>query len=135
MKRRPPRSTRTDTLFPYTTLFRSPFPVLSVQHARRMGGRPHGFVLHLSLGAENTKIRQAVLDFLERDQYCLAIVRDIFLVSGAGLIHARLSLASIETGQVHDRADERAQQQSTAAPLEPGTQLRTIGRASCRESV
>src|SRR3546814_3287929 len=24
MRRRPPRSTRTDTLFPYTTLFRSP---------------------------------------------------------------------------------------------------------------
>src|SRR3546814_3007945 len=28
MIRRPPRSTRTDTLFPYTTLFRSPGPVL-----------------------------------------------------------------------------------------------------------
>src|SRR3546814_8286453 len=27
MIRRPPRSTRTDTLFPYTTLFRSPSPV------------------------------------------------------------------------------------------------------------
>src|SRR3546814_18888631 len=27
MIRRPPRSTRTDTLFPYTTLFRSPFSV------------------------------------------------------------------------------------------------------------
>src|SRR3546814_18559782 len=27
MLRRPPRSTRTDTLFPYTTLFRSPWPV------------------------------------------------------------------------------------------------------------
>src|SRR3546814_5075597 len=26
MIRRPPRSTRTDTLFPYTTLFRSPLP-------------------------------------------------------------------------------------------------------------
>src|SRR3546814_8502200 len=26
MLRRPPRSTRTDTLFPYTTLFRSAFP-------------------------------------------------------------------------------------------------------------
>src|SRR3546814_6325454 len=26
MSRRPPRSTRTDTLFPYTTLFRSPCP-------------------------------------------------------------------------------------------------------------
>src|SRR3546814_11046977 len=28
MIRRPPRSTRTDTLFPYTTLFRSPMPEL-----------------------------------------------------------------------------------------------------------
>src|SRR3546814_1956634 len=27
MIRRPPRSTRTDTLFPYTTLFRSPRPI------------------------------------------------------------------------------------------------------------
>src|SRR3546814_11702686 len=34
MIRRPPRSTRTDTLFPYTTLFRSalPRPSLSTQH-------------------------------------------------------------------------------------------------------
>src|SRR3546814_4818646 len=30
MIRRPPRSTRTDTLFPYTTLFRSPFPSILV---------------------------------------------------------------------------------------------------------
>src|SRR3546814_14066644 len=29
MIRRPPRSTRTDTLFPYTTLFRSPPPFLA----------------------------------------------------------------------------------------------------------
>src|SRR3546814_14176082 len=35
MIRRPPRSTRTDTLFPYTTLFRSqPSP----RHRRRRGG-------------------------------------------------------------------------------------------------
>src|SRR3546814_19844544 len=39
MKRRPPRSTRTDTLFPYTTLFRSPrskvdaFPLLQARVA------------------------------------------------------------------------------------------------------
>src|SRR3546814_2238498 len=31
MIRRPPRSTRTDTLFPYTTLFRSPIFRLAVQ--------------------------------------------------------------------------------------------------------
>src|SRR3546814_2690598 len=33
MIRRPPRSTRTDTLFPYTTLFRSP---LAAGHAQRL---------------------------------------------------------------------------------------------------
>src|SRR3546814_11492611 len=34
MIRRPPRSTRTDTLFPYTTLFRS-------SHANRVPPQPH----------------------------------------------------------------------------------------------
>src|SRR3546814_7984192 len=37
MIRRPPRSTRTDTLFPYTTLFRSKFPG-GEQIAAAMGG-------------------------------------------------------------------------------------------------
>src|SRR3546814_2053878 len=48
MIRRPPRSTRTDTLFPYTTLFRS-HPVPRRQPGRRRGGEqwpgrrwPHG---------------------------------------------------------------------------------------------
>src|SRR3546814_5293047 len=31
MIRRPPRSTRTDTLFPYTTLFRSDVPIIDWQ--------------------------------------------------------------------------------------------------------
>src|SRR3546814_2399589 len=35
--RRPPRSTRTDTLFPYTTLFRS--PMVSTKRATRSGRR------------------------------------------------------------------------------------------------
>src|SRR3546814_14068779 len=35
MKRRPPRSTRTDTLFPYTTLFRSPCPECDGQRLNR----------------------------------------------------------------------------------------------------
>src|SRR3546814_1666269 len=34
MIRRPPRSTRTDTLFPYTTLFRSPPEVAACERAR-----------------------------------------------------------------------------------------------------
>src|SRR3546814_11948660 len=40
MVRRPPRSTRTDTLFPYTTLFRSPCPGGTArQSPRRRRGR------------------------------------------------------------------------------------------------
>src|SRR6056297_1622757 len=35
MRRRPPRSTRTDTLFPYTTLFRSGRPAVRCPHLRR----------------------------------------------------------------------------------------------------
>src|SRR3546814_10813676 len=53
MIRRPPRSTRTDTLFPYTTLFRSPAgaghraarprQALARQGARRWHAHHHGF--------------------------------------------------------------------------------------------
>src|SRR3546814_15611953 len=41
MIRRPPRSTRTDTLFPYTTLFRSPYPF----------GFPRKPICYLAVGA------------------------------------------------------------------------------------
>src|SRR3546814_4267394 len=44
MIRRPPRSTRTDTLFPYTTLFRSPHRAdrrsSTMPHARGWSGMP-----------------------------------------------------------------------------------------------
>src|SRR3546814_2131607 len=47
MKRRPPRSTRTDTLFPYTTLFRSQVRRAGARardggHERRRAQRAHG---------------------------------------------------------------------------------------------
>src|SRR3546814_4382425 len=44
MIRRPPRSTRTDTLFPYTTLFRSEHFALPgrARVSRRIGGGRHG---------------------------------------------------------------------------------------------
>src|SRR3546814_7940663 len=40
MIRRPPRSTRTDTLFPYTTLFRSPRRRIQVRNNRTLCRRP-----------------------------------------------------------------------------------------------
>src|SRR3546814_11160476 len=43
MIRRPPRSTRTDTLFPYTTLFRSPIRVEAIAMLVRRRVTPSGF--------------------------------------------------------------------------------------------
>src|SRR3546814_14927273 len=43
MRRRPPRSTRTDTLFPYTTLFRS----LDVRRVGDMGALPDSLPVFL----------------------------------------------------------------------------------------
>src|SRR3546814_17316107 len=42
MIRRPPRSTRTDTLFPYTTLFRSDDLAAAPVYWQRSGGSDHG---------------------------------------------------------------------------------------------
>src|SRR3546814_3453268 len=70
MIRRPPRSTRTDTLFPYTTLFRSAvrptdrrFPEYPV-HARRHGDRPRSrarLALHGGGKSHRERPRQVAL--------------------------------------------------------------------------
>src|SRR3546814_16645603 len=68
MIRRPPRSTRTDTLFPYTTLFRSPLlsgkpRLLCVVHAERADDR--GFA---SLANQPTSRGVAVVGVLHVDE-------------------------------------------------------------------
>src|SRR3546814_2908375 len=60
MIRRPPRSTRTDTLFPYTTLFRSvggPRQLLIVQQHQRAIGRQPGSGLEI-VGAEPCRVAE-----------------------------------------------------------------------------
>src|SRR3546814_16497667 len=105
MIRRPPRSTLTDTLFPYTTLFRS---VLWVHDGDTLG---------VSCGSgKPVKIRVADIDAPELEQaYGLA---------------SRDALASRVQGQhviLHPRARDRYGR--TVATIEQ------IGRASCRERV
>src|SRR3546814_3317514 len=60
MIRRPPRSTRTDTLFPYTTLFRSAEDV-EYQHPARRGG-----IDLLGERAETHAARRQLADFLDQ---------------------------------------------------------------------
>src|SRR3546814_1872573 len=68
MIRRPPRSTRTDTLFPYTTLFRCrrrPRP-RSIDRARRPGGRPRPGALSLAgLSIERARKRFGDVEVLK----------------------------------------------------------------------
>src|SRR3546814_16396668 len=69
MKRRPPRSTRTDTLFPYTTLFRSPAVPGSqpanaapdaAQTAEAAGKTAENYVRDFALGREVSVTRNAL---------------------------------------------------------------------------
>src|SRR3546814_16214604 len=69
MIRRPPRSTRTDTLFPYTTLFRSSargdFEFLDVD-------RGEDVVLHDAFRNEDTILIVVAVPRHERDEHILA---------------------------------------------------------------
>src|SRR3546814_3258352 len=70
MIRRPPRSTRTDTLFPYTTLFRS----------HQLDGRPHPQVVHAEAGRDLTEDDDLLLGQLDRGQregHVLVTRRDV----------------------------------------------------------
>src|SRR3546814_1931665 len=63
MIRRPPRSTRTDTLFPYTTLFRSSdFPSL----LRNFAGRPHDWHGNSTASQLGPKPRHTLFPYLRR---------------------------------------------------------------------
>src|SRR3546814_11784368 len=60
MIRRPPRSTRTDTRFPYTTLFRSPRPRIA-KRDRQVGQGKGILALRIAKLVERTE-RQAPID-------------------------------------------------------------------------
>src|SRR3546814_8945875 len=66
MIRRPPRSTRTDTLFPYTTLFRSLLPKPSHWAARGGARRPQPRSLMRRLGlAQIERLGHALAALIE----------------------------------------------------------------------
>src|SRR3546814_18352664 len=96
MIRRPPRSTRTDTLFPYTTLFRSAgFRVLPGQ---TVGGFTAGrYLMRVLIVEDNSRLAELISD---------GIARHGFSGDGVGSIdEAEESLASAtydaEIGRAH----------------------------------
>src|SRR6056297_1005090 len=65
MIRPPPRSTRTDTLFPYTTLFRSP------RSGRRRGSRPRRWPRRHRPGSRRSEEHTSELQSLRRISYAV----------------------------------------------------------------
>src|SRR3546814_1509659 len=101
MIRRPPRSTRTDTLFPYTTLFRSPVHIFGA--AARNAGNGERAALDaerhiLSAGHQRGDIGVVILPEGER----AAVGRD-FIVADQLAIGMNALVLSVEVG-----ADELA---------------------------
>src|SRR3546814_11942767 len=60
MIRRPPRSTRTDTLFPYTTLFRSP-PSINPHNWSSSAGKPPRCTTRPARSEEHTSELQSLM--------------------------------------------------------------------------
>src|SRR3546814_5979791 len=71
MIRRPPRSPRTDTLFPYTTLFRS-----DRQAAPTMGDALDikGYVTEAKIGEGSPAIGKTVAEFVERHDHAVGVM-------------------------------------------------------------
>src|SRR3546814_16839287 len=105
MIRRPPRSTRTDALFPYTTLFRS-------QPIARKGRDDR---------IEDEEIGHAGADFTIYSIF-VKVVKSAF----------RLRESAVEAGG--DRRPALALPPCRSTPISP-LPLASIGRASCRERV
>src|SRR3546814_11283317 len=113
MIRRPPRSTRTDTLFPYTALFRSHHHLIAVRAGDADGARS-------ARAAHEARI--------------LVIIASFIGVGAALTRAAETDVGEIGFGTVKAAADRYLL-------MDPGNevsvwrQTEQIGRASCRERV
>src|SRR3546814_18464823 len=116
MSRRPPRSTRTDTLFPYTTLFRSGSTWRRAPTASRADGRERHAMIEFYPQIRHVHILTVVLSG------SLFALRGLFALAGARWPHVapvRYLSYTIDTTLL------------TAAL----TRVSKIGSASCRDRV
>src|SRR3546814_13133141 len=101
MIRRPPRSTRTDTLFPYTTLFRS----VVVQHdgqglSQRAGGGDE-LVAHLGVGLDDGALVGGEAAGLVEDLVGDGDLADVVEVGAAGEGPQRVGRSAHPQAELH----------------------------------
>src|SRR3546814_12715810 len=114
MIRRPPRSTRTDTLFPYTTLFRSLLEVrdFAALPGRGVRGRIGDSALHLGnlrlmreLGAATPELQARMQAYEQQGKTAIALTDGtpiLALAAGADTLKPR-SADAVEMGRASRR--------------------------------
>src|SRR3546814_15085031 len=114
MIRRPPRSTRTDTLFPYTTLFRS---ARSGRDRTELSRRARPATQRLELGGRAAALGREFLSAMARD---IIVLRDLSACwcDGTGRIRPMRMLVAREDPDAHRRHREAAGPQSYQGCLE-----------------
>src|SRR3546814_5050835 len=88
MRRRPPRSTRTATLFPYTTLFRSQQEPLGLGHAvwcarHLVGNEPFAVLL--------------ADDLIQAETPCLRQMVDLFAETGGNIVRSEEHTSELQS--------------------------------------
>src|SRR3546814_20011872 len=116
MIRRPPRFTRTDTLFPYTTLFRSIIALCFAQVPEHMRAMMSA-TINMFIGLAGVGLGGTVAGFLSRYftpeygelslQPALAVLSFCLLVGGIAAIMAGRTARPIDEGDRRDRKSTR----------------------------
>src|SRR3546814_12039802 len=124
MTRLPPRSTRTDTRFPFTTLFRSPSPCrVPVESAEATLRRAEATqVLARQQADRQRELRERNVASAQQLDNAVAV-----------LAHADADVAAARAGLAAARLD--LQYPDVKAPIRRRVGRAQIGRASCRERV
>src|SRR3546814_4756613 len=119
MIRRPPRSTRTDTLFPYTTLFRSSYAIYQDMLER----------LGVSANGDQTDVRYQTARSIAMDKAMAEGMGEAATSRGEGLEELRNRLATASTAK--EVADLQARIQLESARSEEHTsELQSLMRIS-----
>src|SRR3546814_3996602 len=116
MIRRPPRSTRTDPLFPYTTLFRSAERVVRIErgdHQRALGI----VVVDAGVGAEEERLGRGLVG-----RFALVVEHLGVAAEGRGEVEAHLAEHALALG--------RGQQQVVGRSEEHTSELQSLMRIS-----
>src|SRR3546814_15170189 len=120
MIRRPPRSTRTDTLFPYTTLFRSDFQVKGVITAVRPGPVVTMYELEPAPGTKASRVSN-LADDIARNMSALSA--RIASIPGRPVIGIELPTAQREAVVQHEMIGTAfLQEQTRHVPITMWTQ-------------